>query len=136
MKIFYWVDMVAFLGFATFVFRQGSRDDIRFLFGMGIAASAVCLWTLARLQLGKSFSVKARAHKLVTSGLYSKFRHPVYLFAGFAFAGLFIAWGKLVPSLCWLAVYSLQLLRVRKEEKVLDEAFGEEFRQYKRGTWI
>ena len=73
---------------------------------------------------------------LVTKGLYSKFRHPIYLFRGIAFLGLFIAWGKLIPLLCFLLIYPLQILRARKEEKVLEQAFGEEYRRYKAGTWF
>jgi protein-S-isoprenylcysteine O-methyltransferase Ste14 len=62
-----------------------------------MAAVGFALWLTARIQLGKSFSVRARARALVTTGLYSKFRHPIYLFGGVAYAGLLIAWGKLIP---------------------------------------
>jgi Phospholipid methyltransferase len=34
---------------------------------------------LARYQLGRSFSVKTEAHELVTAGLYSKIRNPIYV---------------------------------------------------------
>ena len=30
----------------------------------------------------------------------------------------------------------IQVLRARKEEKVLGEAFGEEYARYKAGTWF
>jgi protein-S-isoprenylcysteine O-methyltransferase Ste14 len=73
---------------------------------------------------------------LVTTGLYSKVRHPIYLFRGIAFLGLFIAWGKLIPLLCFLLIYPLQILRARKEEKVLEQAFEEEYRRYKASTWF
>jgi protein-S-isoprenylcysteine O-methyltransferase Ste14 len=45
----------------------------------------------------KSFSVRAEAKALVTTGLYSKFRNPVHLFGRVAYTGLFIAWGALLP---------------------------------------
>lgn len=86
--------------------------------------------------MGKSFTVRAEARTLVTTGLYSKIRHPIYFFAGFAFAGMFIAWGKLFPLIGYLIVYSSQILRVIKEEQVLEEAFGEEYRGYKAKTWF
>jgi protein-S-isoprenylcysteine O-methyltransferase Ste14 len=35
---------------------------------------------VARYQLGTSFSIRPEAHQLVTTGLYSKIRNPIYLF--------------------------------------------------------
>jgi protein-S-isoprenylcysteine O-methyltransferase Ste14 len=55
---------------------------------------------------------------------------------GIAFLGLFIAWGKLIPLVCFLLIYPLQILRARKEEKVLEQAFGEDYRRYKASTWF
>src|SRR5882757_10822123 len=40
----------------------------------------VIAWVaLARYQLGKSFSVTPQARRLVTNGLYARFRNPIYL---------------------------------------------------------
>jgi protein-S-isoprenylcysteine O-methyltransferase Ste14 len=103
---------------------------------MAVALAGFILWTTARLQLGKSFTPRAEARALVTHGLYSKFRHPVYLFACVAYLGVFAAmrWGILL--VCFLIMYSTQLLRIRKEDAVLEQAFGEEYRRYKAGTWL
>jgi len=101
-----------------------------------MAVLGLALWVLARLQIGKSFSVSAQARKLVTTGLYSKFRHPIYYFAGVAFSGLFIAWGRLYPFLIFLVMYSVQILRMKKEEAVLKRAFGDEYRRYRASTWF
>ena len=46
---------------------------------------------LARHQLGDSFAVRAEAKKLVTHGIYSKIRNPIYIFGGLAFVGEFVA---------------------------------------------
>jgi protein-S-isoprenylcysteine O-methyltransferase Ste14 len=134
-KILYWTDVCIFLLFAAFVVSQEPRDT-RYLIGVGIAIAGFALSMLARVQLGRSFSIRAQARKLVTTGLYSKFRHPIYLFRGIAFLGLFIAWGKRIPLLCFLLLYPLQILRARKEGKILEQAFGEEYRRYKAGTWF
>jgi len=133
-KILYWTDVCIFLAFAVFVVSQEPWST-RYLIGIGIAVAGFALSMLARAQLGRSFSIRARARVLVTTGLYSKFRHPIYLFRGIAFLGLFISWGKLIPLLCFLLIYPLQILRARKEEKVLEQAFGEEYRRYKASTW-
>ena len=54
------------------------RDTIWFV---PLALSVVCaiLWFVARRQLGASFSVRPEAQPLVTTGLYAKLRHPIYL---------------------------------------------------------
>ena len=135
MKILYWTDVCIFLGFAVFVVFQEAWST-RYLIGVGMAVAGFALSMLARVQLGRSFSIRAQARMLVTTGLYSKVRHPIYLFRGIAFLGLFIAWGKLIPLLCFLLIYPVQILRARKEEKVLEQAFGEEYRRYKAGTWF
>jgi protein-S-isoprenylcysteine O-methyltransferase Ste14 len=134
-KLLYWVDVAFFLSFGVFMLSQPSRD-IRYFIGMGMAVVGLALWVLARLLLGKSFSVSAQAKQLVTTGLYSKFRHPIYLFAGVGFTGLFVAWGKPYPLLTFLVIYSTQILRIRKEESVLEKAFGDEYRRYRARTWF
>jgi protein-S-isoprenylcysteine O-methyltransferase Ste14 len=109
----------------------------RFVIGMTIAAIGFVLWMVARQQLGKSFTVSAQAKALVTTGLYSKIRNPIYFFGGVAFFGVFLAWGKiyaLVAVLFWY--FLIQILRARKESAVLEQAFGDEYRRYKATTWF
>jgi protein-S-isoprenylcysteine O-methyltransferase Ste14 len=102
-----------------------------------MAVVSFTLWMFARIQLGRSFSVRAEAKALVTTGLYSKFRHPVYLFGELAFAGLFLAWGKPIPALVYFALFiPTQIVRARKEERVLEQAFGDEYRRYRARTWF
>lgn len=48
--------------------------------GLAIAGPALVLLIVARLQLGAAFSVSARASNLVTTGLYSRIRNPIYVF--------------------------------------------------------
>src|SRR5258708_16217004 len=52
------------------------------LVGLAIVLPSFLLWGLARLQLGESFSIRPQAKALVTHGLYSRIRNPVYLFGG------------------------------------------------------
>ena len=85
------------------------------LAGIGIAAIAFPLWVLARLQLGSAFSFRPQARHLVTGGLYSKIRHPVYVF------GTFAALGALLALQVW---------------PLLAAAFGREYEQYRQRTWF
>ena len=131
-----WVDIPIFFLFAAIVMDRWAWDA-RHLIGISMAAAGFALWLTARLQLGKSFSVRAQAKALVTNGLYSKFRHPVYLFGGVAYMGLFIVWGALFPLVFFLLVYPFyQSLRARREAAALEKTFGEEYRRYKARTWL
>jgi protein-S-isoprenylcysteine O-methyltransferase Ste14 len=112
------------------------HDDQHHWIGAAISVPAFFLWMLARHQIGASFAVRAEAKKLVTHGIYSKIRHPIYVFGGLAFAGEFVALGWYI----WTAVYVLinfgQYFRIKREEQVLTEAFGDEYRAYKATTWF
>jgi protein-S-isoprenylcysteine O-methyltransferase Ste14 len=129
------LDAGVFVLFAAYLFAHW-QWNARYMTGMAIGVAGFVLWMLARHQLGESFSVTAQARKLVTTGLYSKFRHPIYYFAGAGYVGLFIALGRIIPLVCFLVFYSFQLIRAMKEESVLEKAFGEEFRRHKAATWI
>jgi protein-S-isoprenylcysteine O-methyltransferase Ste14 len=104
--------------------------------GAALAIPSFALWFVARVQLGKSFSITPQAKELVTHGLYSKIRNPVYLFGSFLIASIFLYIGK--PELLWLfaGVIPVQFIRIKKEEKVLQEKFGETYLKYKKSTWF
>ena len=130
------IDAGYFLAIAIWVAARVPVSP-RYVIGMTIGAIGFVLWVTARQQLGKSFTVSAQAKALVTTGLYSRIRNPIYFFGGVAFFGVFVAWGNIYALAVFLALYfAMQLLRARKEADVLEKAFGEEYRRYKASTWI
>ena len=130
-----YIDASIFTAFTAFVIAQ--RDyGVRFQIGMSIAALGITLWAVARIQLGSSFAITAQAKKLVTTGLYSKIRNPIYVFGGIGYVGLFIAVGNWPALALFLVLYSYQIARVKKEARVLEQAFGEQYRRYKARTWF
>ncbi len=104
--------------------------------GLGIAAPALVLLFVARFQLGGSFSVTPQARQLVTHGLYSKIRNPIYFFGEVMIAGFFIAIHKPLFLLVLAIATPIQIGRARKESEVLEEKFGDEYRQYQQSTWF
>ena len=94
------------------------------------------MWAVARFQLGKAFSVKAKASVLVTRGLYSRIRNPIYVFGSIMIAGMLLFFLKPEGLLLFLALIPLQVVRARKESAVLEAAFGDEYRRYKQQTWF
>jgi protein-S-isoprenylcysteine O-methyltransferase Ste14 len=73
-------------------------------------------------------------HKLVTDGYYKHIRHPIYL----GEIGRALGWAIILSSLYGLVFMTIGLafllIRIEIEEKMLIEAFGEEYKEYQRKT--
>ena len=104
--------------------------------GAALTIVGLALLTVARLQLGNSFSVTPQAKRLVTHGLYSRIRHPVYIFGWLAIPGLMLYLNQ--PKFLWLMVLvvPMQVARARAEERVLAQHFGDEYAAYRARTWF
>ncbi len=129
------VDVGAFLVLAAIAVLHW-HNDVHHWIGAVIAIPSFCLWMLARYQLGDSFAVRAAAKKLVTHGLYSKIRNPIYIFGGLSFIGVFLAQGWYIWTVIFLVFNVGQYARSKREEQVLAQAFGDEYRDYKARTWF
>lgn len=123
------------IAISVVAFRPGAWNGAR-LAGFCIAVPAAVLLFTARWQLGKSFSITPQARELVTWGLYSKIRNPIYVFSALLVAGVLIALQYHYALLLLLALIPIQIVRARQESKVLEAKFGEEYRKYKAGTWF
>lgn len=104
--------------------------------GMAIALPAFVLLVLARVQLGRAFSVQAKATTLVTTGLYSRIRNPVYVFSALTLAGLILWAGRPWLFLVFAVLIPMQIFRSRREARVLAEKFGDAYQEYRRQTWF
>jgi protein-S-isoprenylcysteine O-methyltransferase Ste14 len=100
------------------------------------AIGSVWLITTAVKTLGKEWSLTARlveGHKLATTGPYAYVRHPIYtgMLGMLVATGLAIShWVALIVAL--LIFFIGTIIRVRSEEKLLREAFGQDFENYAR----
>ena len=68
--------------------------------------------------------------ELITTGVFSKMRHPMYVSLILMYLGLAIAWGvvwMLLPSLLFSALTALTTL---KEEEFLLRRFGHQYEEY------
>ena len=106
------------------------------IFGLCLLAIGFILWTTARFQLGKSLAVTAQAKKLVTTGLYSKIRNPIYVFGVLLFAGFVLIVQRPILWLLVIVVVAGQTVRARREARVLEATFGDAYRAYRRKTWF
>ncbi len=114
----------------------GPPWDAMRISGLVLVAVGLLFLTIARFQLGNAFSITPQAKMLVTHGIYSRIRHPVYVFGATALAGLILYVRRPLLLLFLLVLVPMQVMRARREERVLEERFGDEYRRYRRSTWF
>jgi len=101
---------------------------------MVLAVGSVWFISAAVRALGKQWSLAARVlegHNLITTGPYNVVRNPIYtgMFGMLLATGLAIShWIGLLIAIIVFAIGTM--VRVRSEEKLLREAFGEKFAAY------
>lgn len=135
LNLFQWLVATAGLIALAWHGRHEPWPPVRIV-GAVICLLAFALVSLARYQLGRSFSISAQARRLVTTGLYARLRNPIYVFAELALAGFALYLQSWWPFVAMLAVVPLQVARARREAAVLEAAFGEEYRRYRTRTWF
>ncbi len=104
-------------------------------FVLGLASLA--LWTWTHVELGRFWSAQLQlrtSHRLVTSGPYSRIRHPMYTaILGWAMSlGFVIAnWVPFFLAACAVVFF---VARVPREEQMMLEQFSDEYREYMKRT--
>jgi protein-S-isoprenylcysteine O-methyltransferase Ste14 len=91
---------------------------------------------LSRYTLGKSFSIVAKATALVTGGIYSRIRNPIYISGIIFLVGVVLIIRRPMLLAFLIVIIPMQILRARREAKVLEEKFGDQYREYRKRTWF
>lgn len=142
------LDLLAYLGMAVipvvhtlstfFDYANASLPPWLGWLGAGMLAVATILLWKAHADLGKNWSPSIQIlpeHRLVNQGVYKVIRHPIYAAVWLSV----IAQALLLPNwivgplgmMLFLPVY---VTRVPREEGMMLEQFGEEYRAYMRQT--
>jgi protein-S-isoprenylcysteine O-methyltransferase Ste14 len=110
--------------------------DPRLAIGIVVGLPSFVLMIISRRQLGKAFSMMPEARALVTTGLYSRIQHPMYLFLDLFLVALIIVLNGPFLFLVWGIIVVVQALQTRREEKVLAATFGTDYNSYEAHTWF
>ncbi len=111
-------------------------DWLRWL-GFFLGLASLAFWTWAQAALGKEWSPQLQLreeHHLVTTGPYSRMRHPIYtamLGYGTSLALLTANW--VFIGLAVIVIVGL-IARVPREEQMMIEEFGERYKAYMQRT--
>jgi protein-S-isoprenylcysteine O-methyltransferase Ste14 len=105
--------------------------------GFALGLASLALWTWAQASLGKEWSPQLQLreeHHLVTTGPYTRIRHPLYtaMFGyGTSLALVTANWIFVVLAVVMIAGL---FARVPKEEQMMIKEFGEEYKAYMQRT--
>ena len=130
-----WCDVAFYFGLLLFAVWKWPHSPI-LVAAVVLAGVTFPLWIIARVQLGSAFSFGAKARHLVTTGLYSRIRHPVYLFGSLAGLASVLALQVWWILLLALLIEPITLARAIQEEQVLQTAFREDYARYRERTWF
>jgi len=122
--------------------RDGLYDGIVFsvaeIAGLTLLVAGLTIMLIGQATLKRSYSgtlVVRRDHKLVTHGIYRFTRHPIYLGAIMGLCiGIPLFALSLYGFLILLALVPIALNRIRMEEGMLTEEYGEAYRSYRERT--
>jgi len=99
--------------------------------GLGAGCSVLMYWTLSSLGKNLTDTVVTRAKAtLVTHGPYRWVRHPFYVMAALLMASGTLLTANWLFGLSSLVVLTLLAIRTPKEERMLIERFGDDYRKY------
>jgi protein-S-isoprenylcysteine O-methyltransferase Ste14 len=126
---------IVLLTLGAFVLIRHATSRETLYVGGAAVVIAVPLLGLARRQLGSAFSIAPRAKGLVTHGLYARMPHPMYVFLDLALLGVVVALRQAWLLVIWVGLVLVQAWQAQREGKVLEQAFGDAYRAYRRRTW-
>lgn len=106
--------------------------------GLGLALLGFALLQWAQNTLGKNWSDTPRmmhGQTLVTDGPYRLIRHPIYAAFLLILGSLFLISANWLIGFAWIGMTVLEVAsRIRFEEDLMLEYFGDSYREYMRTT--
>ena len=129
------VVLLSSYGSKTLMFRIIPDSQLAGITGILLTFIGFGFSTWARLHLGKNWSSMVEVkvgHRLVRTGPYRMVRNPMYTGFIISFVGAAVAFGQVLGFVV-LGIMIISIWgKIKAEETILLEKFGEEYRQYKK----
>ena len=136
--IIIWLTIILAMGLGVFLsirYRMPIVPSALFQYaGLGVIIAGMIIRFIAIRSLGKYFTVDVtirEGHQLKTDGMYRLVRHPSYTGSLISFLGYGMtldSWPGLLAVV--IPVTVVMIYRIRIEERLLTEQFGQEYRNY------
>jgi protein-S-isoprenylcysteine O-methyltransferase Ste14 len=121
-----WIDVFMFL----------LPDWLRWM-GFAFGIVTVIFWTWTQVTLDTQWSAQlqlTKDHHLITTGPYARIRHPLYAGVfGWCVSLSLLTANLIFVVICVLSIFGL-VWRIPKEEQMMSEAFGDEYKAYMQRT--
>jgi protein-S-isoprenylcysteine O-methyltransferase Ste14 len=132
-----WLPLAGGLWALGWIFQYGpGPHGLARIIGLLLGLIGLAGVILSRYTLGRSFSIVPKATALVTSGIYSRIRNPIYVSGEIFLAGLVLILWRPALLLIMVVLVPVQVLRARREAAVLEAKFGDQYREYRKRTWF
>ncbi len=119
--------------------QQGSLYilSVQNIVGLALIVIGLTIALVAKITLRRFYSsslVIREDHQLITHSVYRFTRHPMYLGVIMACIGILVYASSLYGLLTMSALIPVFLNRIRIEERLLTEEFGDAYRTYREAT--
>lgn len=105
-----------------------------FVIGTLLTLIGITIWWFGKITLHDAFTAMPKANKLIKKGIYSKFRHPIYVGLSLLLIGWMLIFNHWIAYIICSITIIVQIIRAHFEEKILEEKFGKEYTKYKKET--
>ncbi len=118
-------------------FDYPPQDALTFLSLPFLLGGLILFW-IAHRDLGENWSVSLsikKDHMLITNGIFNRIRHPMYTSIWLCAIGQALCIPNYVGGLGGLVTWAiLYFVRINKEEQMMIEKFGDQYRDYMKRT--
>lgn len=113
------------------------RDSVLSWIGLSVFAAGIAIQSIAMWQLRSFYTVRLGVREdqqLVTTGVYSRVRHPGYFSYLLSIAGIGLSLSSLATLIFIIPIFLFLKSRIANEEKMLVAEFGDSYLQYRLKT--
>lgn len=120
-----------------YILTDKKADQIPFLIGLAVMAAGFAGRITALRKISSSYSqlmIPNKEAALITDGVYSRIRHPLYLFYAMEMLGLLLIRFNWISLAMLAADLANTAYRIEREESLLNQRYGSRYGEYRKRT--